>query len=253
MSKILFTPTVNSANKDVPFGGVIWRCNEVTSNDQERKVPCMKFTKLFSRMIFYYHCAIFHRQIDLKLRWVVIEFTTETLRKLSSQTHLLCHSSWLYLYQFFNEFTQEDRERSEFLRRLLSDLVRIVKCVYQTGTLFLVRLSSRSDRQVAMNLLIQTATFIFAHMDKISNFDAGILDSMLEEISPKQLGNVFPMVTGRAFYHVFPGQTTYFYHTFQYCPHLVEDGCPECRISHTQHMAQTRRFLTTTHTETGRN
>ena len=246
-SKLLYTPTANQACANNLFGGVIWRCCEVDQPDHDRRVPCTKLTKIVSRAIFYFHQAIFHRHINFNLRWVVLEFTDRSRNLMSTQTHLLCHGSWFYLVQFFQDFPPAEQVRSENLRLLLSNFVKIIKCIYQNSTLFLVRLSPRSDRSTAMNLLLQAAAFVMTHTSHISTFDAGLLDSMLEEIKPKQLGSKFPTVTGRSFHHTIPGQTTYFYHTFQHCPHLVEDGCPDCRIAHTRHMAQMKRFLIDTH------
>lgn len=248
LSKVLYTPTANSACEGNLFGGVVWRCNLVDREDHVRKIPYMKLTKIASRAVFYYHQAVFRRELKFNLRWVVLDFTDRSVTRRSTQTHLLCHSAWLYLFHFFTDFPTSEQLKSDNLRKLLTNMITILECIYQTGTLFLVRTSPRSDRSTALNLLVQAANFVLANTSKITEFDAGILDSMIEEVRPKHLGTQIPYVTGRAFYHVIVGQTTYYYHTYQYCPHAVNDGCPDCRIAHTQHMAHLKRFLINTHT-----
>ena len=244
---MLYTPTVNShGEEDALFGGVIWRCS-FADRDSDYPLFCRKVSTYFSRCIFLYHQAIFHRSLSFGVRWVCLDFQSNVPQNLSSQQNLPCYTDWSYIRSFLYEFTAAEKAESYRIRLLFSSFKNILHYIYHTYTLFQVTFGdSRSNRQRAMDLLVQTSQILLDSFSKLDVSDLLLIESYVSDLKPQKPCRRLAGVTSRLFSVTAGGGITFCYHTLQYCPHQ-DDGCEKCQKSHTDHMIQTKDFLLQTH------
>lgn len=247
MSKILFTPTKNNSCPENLFGGVVWRSSFIKQPDSDFRRPCAKLTTLVSKMVFYYHQSIFRRDVDLQLRWITFDFSPSVIRHLQAQRCMPCFVEWEYLVKFATHFTPIEQETSSEIRTVFYSFVRILRFIHSRGTLFLIRLNQFSNRQQAMDLLVQVASLILNNLSHLTISDTLCLEEAMRAIKPMDVVKDYPSVTERAFDFVLSGDSTYYYSTYQLCPHDNDKGCTNCQITHTDHMSHLRSFLASTH------
>ena len=239
-SKLLYTPTVNQHDETSLFGGLIWRCNFISDSDRRR--CCLNLTKVMARVIFYYHNVIFRREIKLDYRWVVIELDNQ-----ASNTSVLCFRDWKYIVEFFTKYSVSEMETSSNLRLLFGALLQILKTIYYSHTLFLVRTGGPSNRQNALDLLIQVSKHMLSKLTALELTEVLTMEHLLLELKPSQVGKQYDFISERRFDFQVPGSVTYLYHTYQYCSHSNERTCDNCKNNHTAHKDQLRHFLASIH------
>lgn len=246
-SKILYTPTTNVTDRSSPFGGLVWRSHFVTDTYSDQKILCARVTNFVARIVFYYHQQVYHRDLKSLFRWMVLDFSDEMNPMFRCQQNMPCFQEWLCVVHFFKDFPALECRDSSRLTELLCSFLKIIRFMYGSSTLFLIRTERLSDRQNAMNLLIRTANAFLQLVTYLTTSDVDQISDLVRKLRSKTLGKHDPCVSSRSFQIVIPGDSTYFYHTFQYCKHLNRSICSSCHELHTNHMTHMRGFLTTTH------
>ena len=239
-SKLLYTPTVNSRAEAALFGGVIWRSNFIS--DDDRRKCCINLTTVMSRVVFYYHNVIFRREIKLPYRWVVLDFDS-----VSPITSALCYSDWKYIIEFFVTSPGHDGATPSNLRQLFGAFLHIISTVYYSQTLFVVRTGGLTNRQTALDYLIQVSKHLLTHLPSLELTEVLAMEYLLLELKPSKVGNPCSLISERRFDFQVPGSVTYLYHTFQYCIHSTETVCDYCKQTHTAHKDHLRQFLSSVH------
>lgn len=247
-SKILYTPTRNASCPGNLFGGLIWRSKFVSDPNSNFYRPCARFTNIASRVIFYYHYAIFRRNLSFPFRWVTFDFIRNVPNPPAGQRGMPCYVEWSFLIRYLDEFSESEQKTSSKILMLSTSLVRIIHFVYTNNTLFLIRRGPHSNRQSAMDLIIRVFSLILANFDQLNASDALSVEERMRSIRPKELGFRTERISERNFSFVISGDVTFYYHTYQYCPHNGEKVCEECNTTHTDHMIHARTFLSSTHT-----
>ena len=244
-SKLLYTPTANLKNETALFGGAIWRCSFMTEADVDRRKCCLQLTQFFSRVVFYYHNVIYHRDVKLNFRWVVLDYGVP-----NPTTSALCYTDWNFIIKFLKESTQEQKEDSSELRKLFGAYLHILKTIYYSHSLFLIRDGGFSNRQTALDLLVQVAGVLLQGVNYLDITEILVMEQMTLELKPALIGKVYPFISERRFDFTIPGGVSYLYHTFQYCAHSKGRSCESCQNNHTAHKEHTRQFLASTHPST---
>ena len=247
-SKILFTPTRNASCTESLFGGIIWRSHFIQNPSSNFYRPCTKFTTIISRVVFYYHYAVFRRGLNFPFRWITLEFILGAPLPPVGQRAMPCHSEWLFLIRFLDEYSASEQKTSSQLLMLSTSLVRIVHFIFTNNTLFLIRRGPHSNRQTAMDLLIQVFSHILANFEYLDATDVLSVEERMRSIRPKEVGFKHEKISERNFSFVLTGDVTFYYHTYQFCSHQGDKICENCHESHTDHMVHARTFLHSTHT-----
>ena len=245
-SKILYTPTVNSAAKELLFGGVIWRCSFITNPYSEHKSQCQKLTTFMAKGVFLYHFAIFHRTLPIKVRWIFLDLSDTAPSVNPTQKGMPCYRDWVFILRYLFNMESEDQEKSSMIRYLFTSVTHVLQYIYYTHTLFNISTGGPTNRQHAMDLLVKAVNQLLVHLPSINDSDLMLIEAEAETLRPELPSAEFLSTSDRLFGVTISGRHTYYYHTFQYCPHSTQDGCENCQIAHTEHMTNTRSFLVET-------